>query len=87
MQKIETYGVQFIDDNGTAHTALAHKMGEVIYVHPSDEQWASTIRTASGWLAQAVREKIYEHDASVAAASVVEVAKPLLNVTPPKAAG
>lgn len=83
IQKLETFGIQYADNTGAVHTALAHKMGDAVYVHPSDEQWASTIRSASGWLAQAVRDKIAEH-AALEAIPAASLSIPDVDVAPPK---
>jgi hypothetical protein len=80
--KLETYGIQYTDEAGNVHTALCHRMGDTVYIHPNDEQWASGIRTAAAWLAQSVNDKVKLHEAAAKAAAAPD--KPMVDVAPPK---
>lgn len=80
--KLETYGVQYTDDTGAVHVGLCHKMGDVIYIHPNDEQWASSIRTATAWLTREVNDRIAAHEAAKYAESASVV--PSIDIEPPK---
>lgn len=81
--KLDTYGIQYTDDTGAVHVALAHKMGDTVYIHPNDEQWAASIRTATNWLTGAINGKIADHEEQRAAAEAPE--KPMIDVMPPPA--
>jgi len=62
ISELKTYAIQYTDDTGTVHVGLCHKLGEAIYIHPHDEQWAGSVRQAAGWLAKSVSEKIALHE-------------------------
>jgi len=85
INEIRTYGIQYSDDSGVIHTGLCHKLGDVVYIHPHDEQWAASIRTASKWLQEAVADKINMHEAMKASEELPE--KPPVNVSIPKVTG
>jgi hypothetical protein len=80
--KLETYGIQYTDDTGAVHVALCHKMGDVVYIHPNDEQWASSIRTATAWLTKDVNDRIAAHEAVKEAEAAPD--KPMVDIEPPK---
>ena len=81
IHEMKTYGIQYTDDSGTVHTGLCHKLGDVVYIHPHDEQWSASIRTASKWLGDAINEKIAMHEALK---EPEPEGKPMVDVTPPK---
>lgn len=51
------YAVQYFDENGQQHTAIAYKMGNDVYFDLNSERWAAGLRQASKYIADAVNKE------------------------------
>lgn len=54
------YAIEYYDENGQQHTAVAYKMGDVVYLDLNSERWAASMKPATEYISKAVKA---EHDA------------------------
>lgn len=72
----KTYGVEYVDDEGTKHTTIVMLIGGQWYLPPNGENYAATLRPikADTWLGKALEEsKANTNTASLPKADAVDV--------------
>lgn len=66
--KLETFGVEYVDDEGVKHTTVVQNMGGQWYLAPNGENFAASLRPvkADTWLAKMLDER-FSGDTNVGA--------------------
>lgn len=65
--EVQTYGIEYVDDNGNKHVTIAMRIGGTWHLAPNGENYAATLRPLKSdtWLAKQLEERIQDAAPSV----------------------
>lgn len=73
LARAEFHGVEYIDVTGRKIVTVIVKIGNVWYMPPNSDQWASQLRPIASWLSEQLEERIKQEKVDIPKEDVVDI--------------